>query len=119
MPGAHPQSAPHFTWAELGAPPKRLRANARRLATHLEELRRIIGHQAVPIISGYRSPRHNRAVGGAPHSQHLRAAAADIPYGLATVEQAMRAGFTGIGERDGWAVHVDVRPGPLTRFHDG
>lgn len=117
MPRArHPKGAPHFTWEELGAPPKHLRPNARRLAHRLEDLRARHGGRPLPVISGYRSPAHNARVGGAPHSLHLRAAAADIPYGYATVEEAIMSGFTGIGSKGPWAVHVDVRPGPLARW---
>lgn len=42
----------------------------------LEPVRRRFG--AVRVTSGYRCPKLNKAVGGAPLSQHLRGEAADI-----------------------------------------
>lgn len=49
---------------------------------------------------------------------HLYGKAADIPKGLATVAQALAAGFTGVGHRGRWVVHVDVRPGKAVVFID-
>lgn len=43
----------------------------------LEAIRSAVG-SAVTISSGYRSPAHNKAVGGVSHSQHLYGRAADI-----------------------------------------
>lgn len=106
----------HFTWDELGQPPSSLRANARHLAEHLERLRKIAGGEPMWVLSGYRTPAHNRMVGGAKRSQHLSARAADLPSGRYTVEEAEKAGFTGIGSSGPWAVHVDVRPGPAARW---
>lgn len=106
----------HFSWGELGNPPKSRRAESAKLARHLERLRAINDGQPLHIVSGYRSPAHNTRVGGATRSQHLRGAAADIPRGYATVAEAMEAGFTGIGSSGPWAIHVDVRPGPLARW---
>ncbi len=83
------------------------------LMAALEELRRRKG-RPLPIISGYRCPRHNRAVGGARRSQHVRGQAADIPALYATAEEAWACGFTGIGTTKGWATHVDVRAGERT-----
>lgn len=80
------------------------------LIAALERLRAIVGRPC-RIVSGYRSPAWNKHVGGAPKSQHLYNRAADLERGYATVDQAKRAGFTGIGHRDGFATHVDVRPG--------
>lgn len=82
------------------------------LIERLEVLRAIVG-RPLRIVSGYRTPSWNRAVGGAPRSQHLVNRAADIPSGYATVAEAERAGFTGIGYCRGWAVHVDVRPATI------
>jgi uncharacterized protein YcbK (DUF882 family) len=83
-----------------------------RLLTVLECIRAISG-QPLTIVSGYRSRATNTAVGGARNSQHLYGRAADIPAGRCTLAQAYSCGATGVGvDRHGWAVHVDVRPGP-------
>lgn len=106
----------HFSAAEfmdrrtghrVGPPPELLEV--------LERIRALTG-QPLQIISGHRCTKTNRAVGGAPRSRHLSGDAADIPAGRATVSQAEAAGAVGIGERDGWAVHVDVRPGGPARW---
>jgi len=86
------------------------------LVRHLERLRAIVGRPLV-VVSGYRCPEHNRAVGGARGSLHLRGEAADLRRGYATTDQARQAGLNGIGRCGPWAVHVDVRPQPVT-FHD-
>jgi len=83
----------------------------RELIDRLEVLRTIIGDRPITIISGFRSRSTNTAVKGAKASQHLLGRAADIPFGVATVQQARAAGFRGIGARGVWAVHVDVREG--------
>ena len=106
----------HFTWQELGSPPSSRRQGATQLAEALENLRSRCGDSPLRILSGYRTPKHNRAVGGAVQSQHLLGRAADIPYGYATYEEAAMSGFTGIGTRGPWAVHVDVRLGPTARW---
>jgi uncharacterized protein YcbK (DUF882 family) len=87
------------------------------LISRLERLRATIG-APLRIVSGYRSPATNAAIGGAPNSQHLYGRAADIPSGYATVAQALSAGFTGVGVSAGWAVHVDVRDGAPMTFPD-
>ena len=81
-----------------------------KLVEHLEKLRSICGGRPLHIVSGFRSRSTNSAVGGARRSQHLYGRVADIPPGYATVDQARAAGFTGIGSKGKWAVHVDVRP---------
>ena len=92
----------HFTLAELcktsvkkqNVPNEAQVENLKRLCGWLEELRRrwnnLYGEGNDPIIinSGFRSPEVNRAVGGAPNSNHLTGCAADIRvYGM---EQAIR-----------------------------
>jgi uncharacterized protein YcbK (DUF882 family) len=111
-----PRASKHFTWAELGQPPPSLRPAGLELASALENLRSSSGGRPLHLVSGYRSPERNARVGGAVRSQHLLGRAADIPEGYATVEQAVMAGFTGIGSRGPWAVHVDVRVGPAARW---
>lgn len=106
--------SPHFSTAEFRCrhcgrvirPPE-------QLVQVLERIRSITG-KPLAIQSGYRCDEHNRRVGGAQRSQHLLGRAADIPEGRATLGQARAAGATGVGLRNGWAVHVDVRPQPAT-----
>lgn len=77
-----------------------------RLLNRLDEARRRTG--PIRIVSGYRDPAHNVAVGGAKNSQHVYGTASDIP-GL-TQALATEVGFSGIGiAPDGTVVHVDVR----------
>ena len=47
------------------------------LVDFLNLLRLRFGH-ALIVNSGYRSPEHNKAVGGVPNSQHVKGLAADI-----------------------------------------
>lgn len=48
-----------------------------RLLAMLEELRAAWGRPLL-LTSGYRCPRHNAAVGGAPRSLHMAGRAADV-----------------------------------------
>lgn len=91
---------------ELKGPPM-------ELVAVLERVRALTG-RPLRIISGYRSPRTNRSVGGARRSRHLHGDAVDIPAGHCTTEQAAAAGAVGIGSKGPWAVHLDTRPGPRT-----
>ncbi len=112
--------SPHFSRAEfvdrrtgaLECDPRELQ----HLVYHLERLRALCGDRPLRIVSGWRSVATNTAVGGARASQHLYGRAADIPEGYATPAEAVTAGFTGVGVLNGWATHVDVRPGPLARW---
>lgn len=81
----------------------------------LERIRAVTGEPLI-VVSGYRCAVHNKAVGGARGSQHMRGTAADIKAGLASYDLARRAGARGIGMRGSWAVHVDVRSGPPARW---
>jgi hypothetical protein len=65
----------------------------------------------VVIVSGYRCPMHNKRVGGAPLSQHLYGAAADVNYRLSWRKVRALRLFAGIGRsrRTGKVRHVDVR----------
>lgn len=47
------------------------------LVDFLNQLRLRFGHSLI-VTSGYRSPEHNKAVGGVPNSQHVKGLAADI-----------------------------------------
>ena len=52
--------------------------NLKELSQNLQILRDYIGGVSIQINSGYRSPEHNREVGGAKNSQHLYGKAGDI-----------------------------------------
>lgn len=110
--------SPHFSRHEFADRRTGQQAEiSHQLVDVLERIRAISG-KPLTIVSGYRSPATNAAVGGARHSQHLYGRAADIPPGRVRLEQARRAGAIGVGlDRNGWAVHVDVRPGPLAVWH--
>jgi len=82
----------------------------------LNMMQEIIG-QELTINSGCRCPKHNAAVGGAPHSEHLTGDAADIKAaGRSPLELFLAADeyppFThgGIGLYPADFIHVDVRP---------
>lgn len=86
------------------------------LVAMLERLRSLAGDRPLRIVSGYRCEACNKRSGGAKKSQHLYGRAADIPSGYATLAQARAAGARGVGTKGRWAIHVDVRPGPLATW---
>ena len=57
--------------------PEDLMENVTLLCENLQVFRDYIG-KPVRVISGYRSPKYNRRIGGARRSQHMQAKAADI-----------------------------------------
>ena len=57
--------------------PEDLLENVQLLAENLQVLREHIG-RPIRVISGYRSPKYNRKIGGARKSKHMKAKAADI-----------------------------------------
>lgn len=83
----------------------------------LDKLQALRDRLGKPLIvrSAYRSPEHNRAVGGATRSRHLDGAAFDIAmanHDPAAFEAAARAvGFLGFGyyPRSGF-MHIDLGP---------
>jgi uncharacterized protein YcbK (DUF882 family) len=88
--------------------------------THMARLQAMRIELAAPIHvnSGYRCPKHNAAVGGAPQSWHMMFAT-DVrpsdgsPYKLKLMyRMALQLGFGGIGlyENKGF-IHLDMRPG--------
>ena len=94
--------SPHFTLAELTKTSVRMEnvpneaqvENLKRLCRWLERLRRrwndLYGDGDDPIVinSGFRSAAVNKAVGGAPSSNHLTGCAVDIR--VAGLEQLLR-----------------------------
>ncbi len=80
----------------------------------LQSLRNRLGKPLI-VRSAYRSPAHNRAVGGAPASKHMQGTAFDIAmsnHDPIAFEAAARAvGFLGFGyyPRSGF-MHIDLGP---------
>ena len=60
--------------------PDELMDNVRLLCENLQVLREEL-NRPIRVISGYRSPKYNRRIGGARRSQHMLAKAADIRVG--------------------------------------
>jgi uncharacterized protein YcbK (DUF882 family) len=80
----------------------------------LQELRDRLGKPLI-VRSGYRSPEHNRAVGGAKRSKHMEGTAFDIAmsnHDPAAFETAARkAGFLGFGfYPPSDFIHIDLGP---------
>ena len=88
---------------------------APRLVMVLETIRTHFG-TAVTINSGYRTPQHNKQVGGVAHSQHCYGTAADItvrghtPAEVAAFARQIMPDWGGVGiyNKQGFT-HVDVR----------
>lgn len=112
----HPISS-HFTLGEFASKDG---ADIVRYSTELfaklEELR-AYGGFVIVINSGYRSAKHNKAVGGASLSQHVEGTAADIVVkknGVAVDSRLIcclcqSLGFKGVAYISKTAVHVDMR----------
>lgn len=90
------------------------------LVSILQQIREHFG-KALIITSGYRTPAHNKASGGAAYSQHLYGRAADFkvagvgPDTVAAYAETLLPDRGGIGvyppkagRAEGW-VHIDTR----------
>lgn len=91
-----------------------------QLVSILQKIREHFG-KPLTITSGYRTPAHNKACGGAAYSQHLYGRAADFkiagvgPDTVAAYAEQLLPGRGGIGvyppktgRAGGW-VHIDTR----------
>ena len=84
------------------------------LVTLLQQIRNNFG-AAVTINSGYRTPEHNKAVGGATFSRHMIGDAADItvkdvpPLEVCQYAESLMPKSGGIGLYTNYS-HVDTRP---------
>mgnify|MGYP001574179078 CR=1 FL=1 len=84
-----------------------------RLIALLEALRETVA-APIRINSGFRCPKHNKAVGGEPHSYHMTGQAADItvegmtPAIVASAAEKLK-GIGGIGKYKTWT-HIDCGP---------
>lgn len=97
--------------------PLEVEINIVKLACNLQRLRDVLS-APITINSGYRSPAHNKNVGGASNSQHLYGKASDIvvkgmtPVRVANeIERLILSGEMlqgGLGIYDTF-VHYDIR----------
>ena len=84
-----------------------------KLVTVLQKIRTHFG-RAVTITSAYRTPTHNKSVGGSTYSQHTFGRAADIkingvsPEKIAAYAEKLLPGTGGIGVYKSFC-HIDVR----------
>jgi uncharacterized protein YcbK (DUF882 family) len=109
---------PHFNLSEFLSDDDEFRpneiqlANLKRLARALEQLRAMV-QQPIRITSGFRSPAHNRKVGGAPASPHTMGLAVDIATDHQLKWASLASGIPaigGIGLYPGRGfIHLDIR----------
>ena len=123
--------SPNFSVSELRSKGDGTVYVHRDLLGALERLRTAVG-TPLPVVSAWRDVAHNRRVGGAASSQHTFGAApeldaiarsldgtprtagraADIPRNYIRLEDCIALGlFGGLGHRNGWVTHVDIRAG--------
>lgn len=114
--------SPHLTWTELACRdractpyPLQWRADrATALAAVFEDLRARVGLPLV-VLSAYRTPAHNKLVGGARDSQHVQGRALDLlpPKGWSAMDLAAVASeiaaVRGLGVYR-YFTHIDIRP---------
>jgi uncharacterized protein YcbK (DUF882 family) len=101
-----------------GAPmPADVEMKIRELAANLQVLRDHLG-KPITITSGYRSPAHNKAIGGAQFSRHVIGDAADFKVAgmqpkavVAVIEQLIAEGKMQQGGLKAYAswIHYDCR----------
>lgn len=119
MPSENPRAlslSPHFKLGEFlhgndPLPAAWIIENLHRLANRLQVIRDLLNRPII-ITSGYRTPEHNDAVGGAPNSYHLSGMAADIVVpGLSAseVQQFLKHWSGGLGCYTHFT-HIDLRP---------
>lgn len=80
---------------------------------HLDLLRAECGFPLF-VVSGYRTPEHNKEVGGTPNSSHLKGLAADLKTSSSKqryklLGAAIKLGFRRIGINKN-TIHLDVDP---------
>lgn len=120
--------SPHLRWSELACRDAihtpypldyRTDGRARDLALAFEALRQACGNRPLTVLSAYRTPAWNEAVGGSRTSQHLAGRALDLQtpgqltpadfWAIAQEVARLVPAIGGLGRYD-WGLHLDVRP---------
>lgn len=112
-----PTASTHFSFVEFKCKCGGAYRNCADIRVHrdllrgLEDLRAHYYPNGMKIVSGYRCPGRNAAVGGASSSQHLYGAAADITAVTHYTNVTRLRRFSGIGKQSSTnkCRHVDVR----------
>jgi uncharacterized protein YcbK (DUF882 family) len=89
------QLTEHFKLKELivtgtsydNTPPNHIVDNLYTLAQALEKVRTACNGNPITVLSGYRSPDVNKAVGGSKTSSHMKGLAADFVVGNMTIKE--------------------------------
>lgn len=125
--------AKNFRVSEFGCPGTDTIYIDERLPKHLQKLRDYFEKQAknpktvsITITSGYRSPAHNRKVGGSSNSRHLEGRAVDVNVWMDGKRVASKyimcaaqdLGFIGIGCISTTAAHLDFKKGGTYRYDE-
>ena len=87
--------------------------NVKEVAIQLQKVRDLLGKPII-ITSGYRSPAHNKKIGGATYSQHLTGKAVDSKMVGVNVNKYLAylvryTSFNGFGIANSY-IHCDTRP---------
>ena len=112
----------HFQWEEFYCPTANMLKVSDLTLHHIDKLEnlRLAFGGPLRVNSGYRSPDHNKSVGGAERSMHLEFATDLTPLGprmskstlteLLSIlyDSAVGLNFTGIGKYDSF-IHLDCR----------
>jgi len=114
----HGLVTPHYTKKEAAskdgrAVPDELRNGCQKQGFLLERARHLQGDRPLRMLSWYRSPQHNTAVGGASSSKHMRATACDPldPIRVSVAQKVWANGGIGYQDRIGGTIrHVDTGP---------
>lgn len=127
--------SPHFTLAELtvsataarkglsNVPPPAVLDQLTVTARRMEVVRKLLGDRPITVLSGYRSPAVNRAVGGSLNSAHMTGHAVDFicpGYGSAAqiarfLAKELKNFDQVIDEFDQW-VHIGWGPGAREQY---
>jgi uncharacterized protein YcbK (DUF882 family) len=112
------QLTKNFTLSEFGNVPDKYIDNIKEVAIQLQKVRDLLGKPII-ITSGYRTPAHNQAVGGASNSMHIYGKAADchmsgVPLHKFLAYLIKYTDFNGYGignplKRGGNLIHCDTR----------
>lgn len=83
--------------------------NIQKVANQLQALRDFLG-KSITINSGYRSPAHNKRIGGVRNSQHVKGTAADIVVSGMNTKEVAKAIETLIARGDMLQGGIGVYP---------